>query len=530
VAGLSDPAVSVTVMQAGSGSDWASAPLGWPVVAGLPSPLAVSQLVSRAAWSGFDRWWSKVAGAGFCARPIHLVGVDGAGRQHTVLARCKNRRASVCPSCSDLYAADTWQVVTAGICGGRHGMPQSIAAHPAVFVTLTAPSFGAVHGVRASASGGARRCHRPALGLGDTEDHRKTARGSAAPLYRRCVHGKPLWCSVIHDTKDNSLGQPLCAQCYDYAGHVLFSWWAPELWRRFTIAVRRGLRAELGRRGEDPDAVAVSFVKVVELQARAIPHYHTVIRLDAPATDSDGTVAPPQTSITAAELAALVQAAAHRVRLEVAAGEGRSRVLRFGEQIDTQPLSAATGTDPDGAARRVAGYLAKYVTKSVADFGLWPARISPQACASLEVSAHVRGILFSLIALAGTGTEYAPMLAWLHTLGYRGHVTTKSRRFSVTLAALRAHRQSWRADHREHIPAGLLIGDPDDPTLGHAVGEDALQTVSDWSCTAVGHVCAADYYLAVSAAVRAREYRRLARDAYRDDLGRDAHRDYLAAV
>jgi hypothetical protein len=62
------------------------------------------------------------------------------------------------------------------------------------------------------------------------------------------------------------------------------------------------------------------------------------------------------------------------------------------------------------------------------------------------------------------------------------------------------------------------------------VGEDALQTVSDWSCTAVGHVCAADYYLAVSAAVRAREYRRLARDAYRDDLGRDAHRDYLAAV
>jgi len=31
-------------------------------------------------------------------------------------------------------------------------------------------------------------------------------------------------------------------------------------------------------------------------------------------------------------------------------------------------------------------------------------------------------------------------------------------------------------------------------------------------------VCLADYYLAVSASVRAREYRRLARDAYRDDL------------
>ena len=29
---------------------------------------------------------------------------------------------------------------------------------------------------------------------------------------------------------------------------------------------------------------------------------------------------------------------------------------------------------------------------------------------------------------------------------------------------------------------------------------------------------------------RAREYRRLARDAYRDDLARNADRDYLAAV
>jgi hypothetical protein len=31
-------------------------------------------------------------------------------------------------------------------------------------------------------------------------------------------------------------------------------------------------------------------------------------------------------------------------------------------------------------------------------------------------------------------------------------------------------------------------------------------------------MCVADYYLAVSAAVLAREYRRLARDAWRDDL------------
>ena len=151
------------VMDIGSGTQWAAARLPWPVGAGMADPgLALGQVVERACWSGFDRWWSKVAGVGFCARPIHLVGGDGTGREHTVLARCKNRRASMCPSCSDLYAADTWQLVTAGVVGGRHGMPNTVASHPAVFVTLTAPSFGPVHGVRAGVSGGARRCQRPA--------------------------------------------------------------------------------------------------------------------------------------------------------------------------------------------------------------------------------------------------------------------------------------------------------------------------------------------------------------------------------
>ncbi len=243
----------------------------------------------------------------------------------------------MCPSCSDLSAADTWQLVTAGVCGGRHGMPQSIASHPAVFVSLTASSFGAVHGMRAGACGGARRCHRPApMGFGDGE----------GLVYRRCVHGNSLWCNAAHDTHGNSLGQPLCVECYDYLGHVVFSWWAPGLWRRFTIAVRRGLRRELARRGEDPDAVAVSFVKVVELQARAIAHYHTVIRLDAAATKRHETVAPPQTSITAAQVAALGHAAAHRVHLRVAAGDGRLRVLGFGERIDTPPLSAVARVTP----------------------------------------------------------------------------------------------------------------------------------------------------------------------------------------
>ena len=46
------------------------------------------------------------------------------------------------------------------------------------------------------------------------------------------LHGK-------HPPDDNRLGEPLCPDCYDYTGSVLFNAYAPELWRRFTITLRR---------------------------------------------------------------------------------------------------------------------------------------------------------------------------------------------------------------------------------------------------------------------------------------------------
>jgi hypothetical protein len=57
---------------------------------------------------------------------------------------CGNRRESVCPSCSQLYKRDAYQIVRAGLVGGK-GVPERVAHHPAVFPTLTAPSFGTVH-------------------------------------------------------------------------------------------------------------------------------------------------------------------------------------------------------------------------------------------------------------------------------------------------------------------------------------------------------------------------------------------------
>ena len=134
---------------------------------------------------------------------------------------CGNRRAAVCDACSATYKRDAWGLITAGLTGGK-GIPASVADHPCTFATLTAPSFGAVHGTRQKGLCRARRDH---------------------PV---CPHGRPLWCTRQHRHDDPRLGEPLCADCYDYTAHVVWQWYAPELWRRFTIALQRDLACRAG--------------------------------------------------------------------------------------------------------------------------------------------------------------------------------------------------------------------------------------------------------------------------------------------
>ena len=108
-----------------------------------------------------------------------------------------NRRAAVCPSCSAEYKGDAWHLVVCGLVGGK-GIPAGVAERPATFATLTAPSFGPVHGVRQKGPCRARR-DRPV-----------------------CPHGRPLWCRVRHAESDPRLGTPLCADCYAYKAHVVW--------------------------------------------------------------------------------------------------------------------------------------------------------------------------------------------------------------------------------------------------------------------------------------------------------------------
>lgn len=139
---------------------------------------------------------------------------------------CKTRRASQCPPCAEDYRTDTYQVIRAGLSGGK-GIPGSVAQRPCVFTTLTAHSFGPVH-LHREKDGQLLRCHPRRRG-------------------ELCPHGVRLSCPDRHPRDDPLLGEPLCPDCYDYTGAVLFNAYAPELWRRFTIALRRTLARQAGR-------------------------------------------------------------------------------------------------------------------------------------------------------------------------------------------------------------------------------------------------------------------------------------------
>lgn len=430
---------------------------------GLTAVLA-QQALARARLSEFAHWWTAAERIGFCTHPVRLAGRGPAGDRRAVLTRCRNRRAAVCPSCSEQYAADTWHLVYAGAAGG-HGVPEAVASHPMVFATLTAPTFGAVHRI------------------GDTRSPRCRLRRRTDAT---CPHGRSMSCRTIHPSNDSEVGQPLCPDCYDYSAHVLFTWHAPDLWHRFVVKLRRQVAQRVRARGGDPNKVRLSYVKVVEMQRRGVPHIHTLIRLDGPSV-RDEAVTAPTASLAAHDLAALVVSAAGDVRLTVPGRGGSSVILRFGEQLDTRPFvpQVAEGVEhvaTDG--RRVAGYLAKYVTKSVADVGLSPRRLSIAAIDTLDVTPHVRTILWSIAGLAEEPGR-AEMARWLHTLGYRGHTTTKTRHYSTTMTALREERHDWQRA---------------------AVGDDAVPI--SWRFVGNGYATDGHRQLALAAARSAREVQR----------------------
>ncbi|GAA5001255.1 hypothetical protein GCM10025734_36920 [Kitasatospora paranensis] len=229
----------------------------------------------------------QVGSLGGCARPIRMTGhrtrldsatgqiLDHLDTRHLpageLLLRCGNRRATRCPSCSNVYRYDTYQLIAAGLRGGKT-VPTSVSTHPRVFATLTAPGFGPVHNQPGATS---------------------------------CV------CGARHGDSDPLLGTPLNPQRYDYTGAVL--WNAPALWARFTTHLRREIAhaAGLTQRTLRHHAT-LSYAKVAEYQKRGQIHFHTIIRIDGPT----GPASTPPAWATTDLLDHAVRAAAKRTRVQ----------------------------------------------------------------------------------------------------------------------------------------------------------------------------------------------------------------------
>ncbi|MET8182526.1 replication initiator [Streptomyces sp. NPDC005336] len=419
-------------------------------------PQGVAALLARAADPGFDTWRRGIVRLGGCTNPVHLVGgavmadavtgevlrsyvPDGDGGR--LLVACGNRRASVCPTCSRVYRADSYHLVRAGLVGGKE-IPTEVGRHPRVFATLTAPGFGPVH-TRRERDGGVRAC-RP----------RKAA--------DRCPHGVPSGCHVRHAEDDPRLGEPLCPRCYDYAGAVLWQAHAGQLWHRFVMELRRELARRVGLPREDfGDVARLSYAKVAEYQRRGLVHFHAVIRLDGP----DGADTLPPGWATTALLSDAVLKAAGLVRLPaLGADVVGHRMLRFGAQADVRPI-ASSGTGERLTSAAVAGYIAKYATKGAESAGAVDRRIHhARDLATLPVRDHTLRIIATCWWLGGLAPfEPLGLRRWAHMLGYRGHFSTKSRRYSTTLTALRQARTQHRAEQQR---AALGLADRPMITVG----------------------------------------------------------------
>lgn len=456
------------------------------------------EVFARIQSPDYRRFAAQISSTGGCSRPVRIIdsstSVDTAtgdvtGEYSSMLepdgvtyVRCGNRRASECASCSAEYKGDVWHLLVAGTTGGK-GVPESVREHPLVFATLTAPSFGPVHS-----------CVKPG---------RKPRRCRPRATKEVCPHGRPTWCMNLHGADDDKVGQPLCADCYAYTDQVIWQWWVPELWRRFTIAMRRELARSLGMSDAAcKRTLRLEFAKVVEYQRRGVVHVHFLARLDGVATPDDQYPAPP-IDVPAEAVCDVIRAAARHAAFPTPA-DGDSfpaSVLQFGSQVDVRVVhdQAMRDDNQTGALHpeTVAAYIAKYASTAADDLDPGDATVT---------NPHLRRIRATVDHLAGKankadGAPYQLLERWVHMLGFRGHFSSKSRGFSTTLGTLREARRTWRTEH-----------DPDVPTLptetvAEAANEATTLVVGSWRFVGMGWLTNGDAALAAETAGRARERR-----------------------
>ncbi|MFD8506394.1 replication initiator protein RepSA [Streptomyces sp. NPDC059687] len=421
----------------------------------LLDPITLGDVLRVASADDYHRWEEQIRRTGGCADPIHLQGwtlhkdkTSGETLHHystenepggRLRVACGNRRASRCPACAFTYAGDTYHLIRAGLAGDdRRDIPATVRDHPRVFATLTAPSFGPVH-------------NRPDRGA--------------------CR------CGTRHGSDDSALGTALDPATYDYVGAALFNNHAGDLWQRFTNRLRRELAARAGlTQRELKERARLSYGKVAEFQKRGAVHFHAVIRIDGP----DGPDTPPPAWATVELLTEAIRAAAAHSYTAVsvpAAGDQPARTFRWGTQLDVRPVKAF-GDSSDITEQAVAAYVAKYATKAAETTGTLDRRIGELAELDRhQVPNHARRLITACKELDPLYPERR-LWAWAHMLGFRGHFSTKSRRYSTTLGTLRQERADYRAA-QEREALGLEVLEDIEP--------DTVLVLADWQYAGHGH-------------------------------------------
>lgn len=386
---------------------------------------AFAQAVERVTSSDWPAFSAQLASSGGCSRPVRLRGsvtsVDlGTGDvvrrfsttgqpDGVLLKACGSRRATRCAPCSLVYKGDARVLVAAGLAGGK-GVEESVASHPTVFATLTAPSFGAVH----TAGAAPGPCHPERPG--------------------HCPHRRPLACWERHDPGDSIVGGAICPDCYRYEAAVVWNARVTELWRRTAIGSGRALAGLTGSTVRQFNSEhRISFVKVVEYQRRGSVHLHAILRIDR----RDG----EPSDVDAALLAQAVRTAAARVQAPNPLRDGEA--IHWGPQAEVRVVTGAE-------RRRVANYLAKYSTKSTDDGGALDRWVTEVSLTQLNLPEHLERLVRTALRLGDTA-ELAPlrMRRWAHCIGFRGHWLTKSRTYSTTFSALRRARHEYRKNQSQ---------------------------------------------------------------------------------
>ena len=366
----------------------------------------------------------EVRAASSCSHPIRLRGqmVDlatGEISSRQLRVACKDRRELVCPACASLYQADAWILVSAGLIGGK-GVESWVASNEKLFVTLTAPSFGAVHTVTRSG----------------------ICRPRPAPL---CPHGRPMSCRRRHVLDDPVLGSPLCEDCFDYEGAVLWNAHASRLFSATVLQLRRRLAAQLKDQRAEKGSSRLSYLKVAEVQRRGLIHLHVILRIDG--SDEDPGSPPPGLST------GVLSETLRRVLREIEIVGLDGSVVRWGEQLKIDDLA-----EPD-ESNHVSSYLAKYSVKSTADELAFAYRFRSRAqIERAKADEHRRRLALTAWDL-GARHELQALKLRLHaqSLGFTGQLITKSRGFTTTFSALRRARADYMApSHERQVVEGTF--------------------------------------------------------------------------